>query len=82
MPYTKSVHGYRDYLETGMLKFVVTDPTIGASYGPIVAPNHGAACDVVAVGMGWMNYADYVKAAATHTGTRTLIAVEVGTGYV
>lgn len=78
MPYTKSVHDYCAYLETNMPQFIVTDPTINAAYGPVAAPNHGSACDRIAMAMGWLNYADYVKAAAAHNGTRTLIAVEVG----
>lgn len=78
MPYTKSVTDYQAYLESDMPQFSVTDPTINASYGPIAAINADAARDYQAVMMGWLNYADYVKAASRHNGTRTLIAIEVG----
>lgn len=60
-----------------MTSFRVTDPTIGADYGIIPASNSRAALDAIARRMGWDSYAEYTAAAANHSGTRTLEAVEM-----
>jgi len=81
MPYTPSVVAYLEHLahmESKMLiKVRVTDPTINANYGIIPATNAAAALDIVARRMGWNSYDEYTAAAAKHSGTRTLKAVEL-----
>jgi predicted chitinase len=77
MPYTPSVTAYLAHLEHEMAYFHVIDPAINASAGTVQATSADHAKDIVVAKMGWGSYADYVKAAANHNGTRTLKAVEL-----
>ena len=60
-----------------MTNFRVVDPDINADYGIILATNSRAALDAIARRMGWASYAEYTAAAANHSGTRTLLALEM-----
>lgn len=60
-----------------MTSFRVIDPTINADYGIVQARTATAALDYITAKMGWESYAEYSGAAAKHSGTRTLLAVEV-----
>lgn len=57
--------------------FHVTDPAINASHGSVWGDNATHAKDKVVAKFGWDSYAQYTAAAANHSGTRTLEAVEL-----
>ena len=60
-----------------MTYFHVTDPAINASHGSVWATSATHAKDRVVAKAGWASYAEYTAAAAAHSGTRTLEAVEL-----
>lgn len=62
MPYTRAAAAYIASLENHMAYFHVSDPAIK---------------DRVVSKFGWASYAEYVAAAAKHSGTRTLEATEI-----
>jgi hypothetical protein len=78
MPYTASVTAYLTSLEHPPMDcYHVTDPAINAVYGKVLAHNEAQAKDIAVRSAGWASYAEYVAAAAKHSGTRTLEAEEI-----
>lgn len=60
-----------------MAYYHVTDPTINAVYGKVLAHNEAHAKDIAVRSAGWASYAEYVAATAKHSGIRTLEATEI-----
>lgn len=76
MPYTPSIRRQFDIPEPEMPYFHVVDPAINASHGAVWCDNPTHAKDRVVAKFGRANYAEYT-AAANHSGTRTLEAVQI-----